>query len=320
MRRFEAEEHADGGARNARPPFSYNTAMNTREAYRSGVGMSALGAVACVVGGVAVLGGLAGCNAFAMNTISDAEYKRTISTTLPVGDVSSLAVAADNGWIRVEERIGADQIVIRADLQSDSESRLNGATIISVTNAEGLLDVSVNWPGGWSSRWNDSGSLLVTMPVADDIQLDSRNGPISVEGFSGVIAAETLNGAVSIKRHDGPVRVRTTNGPVTIEGLTAAAVVDTSNGAIIVSTENAAGPLDLQTSNGPITLSLDGGFVGTLTAATSNGGVTLNDLDSFGLASVLSTTPRSAVIQFGPDPAPASTVRTSNSNVVIRGR
>jgi DUF4097 and DUF4098 domain-containing protein YvlB len=95
------------------------------------------------------------------------------------------------------------------------------------------------------------------------LDLETYNGPISVENVSGRISMQAQNGPISLRGVSGDVRGRAQNGPihVVLEG----------------SRWNGAG-LDVETVNGPINVRIPRNYSAELETGTVNGPVNL-DLD-----------------------------------------
>jgi DUF4097 and DUF4098 domain-containing protein YvlB len=112
-----------------------------------------------------------------------------------------------------------------------------------------------------SSRESWSVSYVVYVPRRSDLQLDTHNGPVSVEDVSGRISLEAVNGPVVLRGVSGDVQGRTQNGPlsVTLDG-------DRWEGR----------GLDLETQNGPVVLSIPRQYSAHLETGTVNGPMSLD--------------------------------------------
>ena len=229
----------------------------------------------------------------------------------------TLRVSTRNGKIEVNE--GGGEVRVAAVLRSDSEDRLEAARVVIDEQPDGTVSVYVDWPGGWSSQWEDRANIVVTLPAVASADLRSENGSVSVEGLSGLLDVDTRNGAVRVRDHDGPVRLKTVSGTISASGLTGAVVAECTNGAIDLNIPGATGPIDAQTTNGSVEITLGDAFRGLITLTTSNGGVETRRVERVS-GEVLGLTPRSATVRFGGVEEPASTVRTSNGTVLLRGR
>lgn len=99
--------------------------------------------------------------------------------------------------------------------------------------------------------------LLIRAPKSASLDLETKNGPISLYDIDGKLTARAQNGPISLKNFSGEADITAVNGPISVEG---------SNGSVRVHTEN-----------GPISVALTGKtWSGTgLTADAKNGPVTL---------------------------------------------
>jgi DUF4097 and DUF4098 domain-containing protein YvlB len=99
--------------------------------------------------------------------------------------------------------------------------------------------------------------LLIRAPKSAVLDLETKNGPISLYDVNGKLTARAQNGPVSLKNFSGEADITAVNGPISLEG---------SNGNVRVHTEN-----------GPISVALTGKtWSGTgLTADAKNGPLTL---------------------------------------------
>jgi hypothetical protein len=98
--------------------------------------------------------------------------------------------------------------------------------------------------------------LIVEAPDGAQIDAQTNNGPIGIEGVTATINARASNGPISLDDVKGQVSARAANGPISVEG--------------------SRGEFDLETQNGPITVALLGSrWDGHLTARAQNGPLSL---------------------------------------------
>jgi hypothetical protein len=247
----------------------------------------------------------------------EGEFTRTARAQTPWSEPVTLLVSTRNGSIEVNEG-GDDEVRVFAELRSDARDRLEAAYISIEEMADGTVEITAEWPGGWSSQWEDRANLVVTLPGAASAELTAENGSVRATGLSGPLLIDTRNGEVRVRDHAGPVRLSTASGAIDVRGVTGAVVASTSNGDITLDIPGATGPIDAQTSNGTADITLGSPFRGVIPLTTSNGGVETSRVERAGGA-VISLTPRSATAKFGGVDQPTSTVRTSNGRVVLRG-
>jgi len=104
---------------------------------------------------------------------------------------------------------------------------------------------------------------LVQAPRYGNVDLETRNGPVSIKDVSGNIKVRATNGPLSVQNCGGTVDAETVNGPVSFSG----------NG----------GDVHINTHNGPLSVKLSGDYWnGTkLEASTINGPLSLNVPETF---------------------------------------
>ena len=224
-----------------------------------------------------------------------------------------LEVRTRNGAISVIQDDGKD-VRVKAHIRARTDERLKATQVRATRGDDGKLSIEVLWPGGRAQN-NEGASLEVRLPSAQNLTLDTSNGPITVRGFGGTARLDTSNGPVTIEGFSGTIDAETSNGPVEVRDAKGPVTVDTSNGPVRVEL-NAAnpGPVKVDTSNGGITLIVGTGFVGTLSADTSNGGVEIPDG-----VKVISKSKSAARIQFGSGGS-ESILDASNGGISIRRR
>lgn len=253
---------------------------------------------------------------------------------------SAVHVQTGNGGIEVVRgEPGSATARIEATLFSESQERLDAATLSARFTDEGAFDVRVEWPDGRAES-REGARMLVIVPDADGLRLTTTNGVITTEGLAGEAVLRASNGSITIYRHKGTVRCTTTNGRIRVEECVGDVELRSSNGSITlrdatgpvqVTTTNGraavsladdnVGPVMLRTSNGDATLRVGPGFVGELVLQTGNGGI---DTNLRGLnASVIEMDKRNRrVLRFGEvgESTPDSSVRTTNGEIEVSKR
>jgi hypothetical protein len=156
--------------------------------------------------------------------------------------------AWDRNEVKVEARVQA-----RGD--SDGDARELAAEV--KVNASGR-SVTTSGPRT-SGRRNWSVSYVVWAPTASDLDLESTNGGISVEGITGDVTAATTNGGIDLSGALGRVEAETTNGGITLDltrgGSTGSISAETTNGGIdLIIPEGRSAELEAETTNGGISV------------------------------------------------------------------
>ena len=149
------------------------------------------------------------------------------------------------------------QARVVATAESDSEAR-SLARDVSVTLDNGRL--RSNGPESERRRsW--SVSYRVEVPSSFDVNLETSNGSVAVEGVKGRIDMESSNGSVRLTDVGGRVNARTSNGSVQV---TLSGKYFDGEGMTVV------------TSNGSARLDVPNDFNAHLIAGTNNGSMTLD--------------------------------------------
>lgn len=152
-------------------------------------------------------------------------------------------------WNRNEVRVLA-KVTARADDRADAQDIVDDVDI----STRGTIEADGPRTRRGESWWV---SYRIQVPADYDLDLESTNGGIHVEGVNGRLVLETTNGGIDLVEVAGDVRARTTNGGLDV--------------ALTGSRWQGAG-LDAQTTNGGITLSIPEGYSADLETGTRNGG------------------------------------------------
>ena len=152
------------------------------------------------------------------------------------------------GWDRNEIRIEAR---VAAEAGSDEEAR----EIASKVRIETAGTIQATGPRTVGRRsW--SVSFRVHAPASSDLDLEAKNGGLSVQSVSGEMHLQTTNGGLSLKDLAGDVHARTTNGGVSVK---------------LTGSRWQGEGLDARTTNGGVQLDVPEGYDATLETGTVNG-------------------------------------------------
>jgi hypothetical protein len=159
------------------------------------------------------------------------------------------------GSDRADYSVEACKIAVAED-RAGAEQVVRG---ISISRSAGRF--SSSGPTSDESNWQVY--FIVHAPKDANLNLETKNGPISVSGVSGTIKLRATNGPISVSDCAGVVEVHTANGPISFNG--------------------GGGEVHLIAQNGPISLNLAGEVWNgsQLEARTVNGPVSVNVPDSF---------------------------------------
>jgi hypothetical protein len=158
------------------------------------------------------------------------------------------------GWDR-------DEISVRARVQAQARSLAAARDIVADVRIEDGDVLRADGPTrlGRDEHWSVSYEIMV--PHRTDLQLEARNGGLTVREVEGRMELRTMNGGLHVTDVAGDVRGRTTNGGVTAE---------------LTGTRWDGAGLDLQTTNGGVRLLLPRDYSATLETGTVNGGMNID--------------------------------------------
>ncbi len=188
---------------------------------------------------------------------------------------AGLTVKTRNGGVEVVASPDASEVSITArltcggDTQEEADARLAAATVSVPRADDRRLLIEPVFPGG--PRSGDGASIVVGLPDATGIYLDTSNGSVVARGLAGRLVIDTSNGSIEVSDHRGPAEIDTSNGGVIVVGHVGSLNADTSNGRVRV--EDLDGPARIDTSNGSINLTLAPTQIGPLNLDTSNGSI-----------------------------------------------
>ena len=196
----------------------------------------------------------AGCTAGPTETRDD---------SFSVNGTATLVVNSDNGWIKVNTGTD-DEVRIQATLRGidriDYEVSRDGNTITVLAEID----------QGWFIS-NVGVDITITTPVNTDVELETSNGAIELNGIEGTGTLRTSNGEIVLENVKGDFEGRTSNGKIEVDTLEGTAFLMTSNGGLDL--QEVIGEVDAETSNGGISYSGDMIPGGDNRLITSNGNV-----------------------------------------------
>jgi len=190
-----------------------------------------------------------------LNVRSEGEIARAEETfTAPKTQVLGIDGASHGGirvrgWDRPEYLLQACKIAVaatRAAAESDLKS-------IKVTQSSGHFSDSGPSEGEWMVYY------IVLAPKDAVLDLETRNGPISVNGMGGHVKARAANGPLSFHECSGDIEARAVNGPVSFSGTGGNVSLSAQNGPVSIhlsGSEWQGSQLEARTINGPLSLHL----------------------------------------------------------------
>ena len=195
--------------------------------------------------------------------------------TYPVEKGTVLEVDNRNGSINIS---GWDKDYVEVSAVKESwrgRSYLENATIKVEINDKFIIETV-------HQTTNSQVSVHYDIKVPDGVVVNavkSSNGSIFVDRTAGNIEAVTSNGSITITNVEGKVTARSRNGNIEIRGVEGMANIETSNGSIEAELTSLENDLQIATSNGSITLKMAAGLDAEIKAKTSNGRVTLHNME-----------------------------------------
>lgn len=160
-----------------------------------------------------------------------------------------------NGGVTVRAHDGRD-VIVRARVQSWARS--DGAAREVARGIRVSTDGTIRAAGpstsGRGQGWAVSYEILV--PSRTDLDVETHNGPISVERLAGDMNLRAHNGPITLRELSGDVRARTQNGPINVR---------------LAGRRWAGEGLDAETVNGPVNVDMPRGYAAHLESRTVHG-------------------------------------------------
>jgi hypothetical protein len=154
-----------------------------------------------------------------------------------------------------------NEVLVRALIQTSGDSREEAQALAKEVKIETDGD-RVRADGPPNRRYRQwSVSYEVWVPRKTNLDADTHNGGISVEGVEGRMELHAVNGGIALREVGGDVRAETTNG-----GVTASLNGGSWKGE----------GLDLSTTNGGVSLEIPRGYNARLETGTVNGSMNID--------------------------------------------
>lgn len=229
--------------------------------------------VSAVVAAVCATFALSGCSVSI--DLGDEVTERTETRAFDATAIERLRVETGNGRVSMTAGV-RDEIVVTARLRESDE----GDAQHVVREDEGTLVVEGRCDGGW--RDECSVGFDISLPTGLDVDVETDNGQIDVDGIVGSVDLETDNGEIVAQGlSSSDVRARSDNGrieltfAVTPDQVTAS----TDNGAIEIRfpDDGAAHEVSTSTDNGSVDVGVrtDPTSDRTITAESDNGSIVI---------------------------------------------
>jgi putative adhesin len=149
----------------------------------------------------------------------------------------------------------------------DSAERILSQITMTIENGT----VSTSGPSGEVEQWTVY--LLIRAPKSATMDLETKNGPISLYDVDGKLTVHAQNGPISLHNVSGEADVSAQNGPISMEGSSGNVRIRTENGPISVNLNGTSwngGGLSADAHNGPVTLRVPSGFQSSFVVESTN--------------------------------------------------
>ncbi len=251
---------------------------------------------------------LAGCDDVRLGSTSDSEDQQVTETrddTFVFRSSITLSVESFNGDITVSAGINGEARV-HAELERpdkiDYSASQEGSTVSVVARRTG------------STIGRSPGvDIVVVVPKATKVELETSNGAIEISGLEGSGTLSTSNGKITMTSLKGDFTAGTSNGSVEVTSFLGTTKLETSNGSVSFSGELVPdGENEIRSSNGSIDVTLKGTPSVRFDASTSNGTVKTNQ------PFVATTTGDDHLAGTIGDGEATLEVRTSNGSITVQ--
>jgi DUF4097 and DUF4098 domain-containing protein YvlB len=197
----------------------------------------------------------------------------TRDNSFTIGESPFVIVHGENGSIEVTS--GANNTVaVHATLRGSDRVKYSVEQDGDTITVDARIDHAW-WPG------NVGADILIAVPPKTDMDLENSNGAIELRDTEGSASLKTSNARIVMEEMKGDFDVRTSNGAIDVNHLEGYGLFKTSNAG--VSLEGVTGEIDVETSNGRISYSGNMTAGGANRLVTSNGAV---DVELLGVPSV----------------------------------
>ncbi|MEO8215948.1 MAG: DUF4097 family beta strand repeat-containing protein [Acidobacteriota bacterium] len=197
-------------------------------------------------------------------------FHEKFDRTVDLAPGSRLSIANVNGgvvvrtWNRPQVRIEADKSISGA-FDADGVKKRLEAIVIEVKSSQNGLAVRtvapeagnslIQWIAGSGTEYNVK--YVLTIPERMDLNLQTVNGGMDVDGVSGMLQIETTNGGITVRNAAGMVNAETTNGSIRVQ----------------LPRPSADSSMSFETTNGAVSVELPASYRGNIKLRTTNGSI-----------------------------------------------
>jgi DUF4097 and DUF4098 domain-containing protein YvlB len=162
---------------------------------------------------------------------------------------------AQNGGVTVRAHEGRD-VIVRARVQAYARSEEVARDLARGIRVTTSGTIRAEGPSRRRSNEGWAVGYEILVPARTNLEVETQNGPITVERLAGDIDLQAHNGPITLRGLSGDVRARTVNGPINV----------------FLSGRRWSGEgLDAETVNGPVRVEMPRGYGARLEASTVHG-------------------------------------------------
>ncbi|HEU5184001.1 MAG TPA: hypothetical protein VFU01_05495 [Gemmatimonadaceae bacterium] len=191
---------------------------------------------------------------------------------------SRIVIVARAGWLRVEGKSDATEVVAEGTARAPRDDLLDKITLTGTREGD-VVRIVVELPDTKGMEWdwdNDnppSLDLTVNVPSTIPVEIEDSSGEMRVHG-TGALEIRDGSGAIEIREVGGALRVEDGSGGVEIENVRGDVTVEDGSGEIDV--RDVTGSVSLRDGSGSITARGVGGSVHVL--RDGSGGIRVIDV------------------------------------------
>ena len=203
------------------------------------------------------------------------EYSEHQEADVPSGSTIEIVNMFGNVDVQPSERdtiILDVKKVVRASDKNEADRRSQDFTFSIMNEGSKYRIASSRDPLGARRRYFKS-SMTVQVPRQSLVQIDNRQGRVTVQNLTGRQNIVNRFGPVEVRHITGALEVENRNGPVTVEDVTESTTI--SNSYSSTSARNIGGNVKIHNRNGSVAVS---GVQGTATIANSYGPITVENV------------------------------------------
>jgi len=198
---------------------------------------------------MAALAGLAACDIEDVVTADSHRFREPFKYNYDLKPGGRFSLEGFNGPVEIYGW-SQDKVEINGEKYASEKDKLDEIKI-SVMNTPEVVSVKATRPE-WNN-WRGGAGVKFIVHVPRKVLLEevnTSNGPLSIEGTEGRARVSTSNGPMKIRDLKGDLDARTSNGPLTVSGFSGSLLASTSNGPL--EADGVKGFVDATTSNGPV--------------------------------------------------------------------